>query len=258
MTYAICASPAPKLPHFTENEVYKGMPFASGEFIKLDVSYLGIHAGFLEFKVLPATFKNQWLMGFNSLVRTGDWYNKIFKALDEGTGYAAPSSFQPFEFRLTQDNNPLIGRRYIEDKLLKYNFEDCSVSEEYRDDKGQVTKSVHASLDPDAIDIISAIYKLRTVDFVKNTEARIKVYTSEKNWWLTATREEFVRLTTPIGKFEAVRLKLETFIGKELQQKGNAKIWLAFNHPNRPLLKIEAQIKIGSFIASLAEYKAGK
>lgn len=256
--YATCATPAPPPTQYTEADVYQGLPFSKGEFLKFDVSYLGIHAGFLEFKVLqPTTFNNRWFMGFNTLVITGEWYNKIFKAKDEGTGYASPSSFQPYEFRLTQDNNPLFGRRYIEDKLLRFDTQNCTVTEEYRDDKGKVTKSVQAALEPDAMDILSALYNLRTVDFVKNAEAKIKVYTSEKNWWLTATREDFVHLNVPAGKFDAVRLKLQTFIGKELQQKGAAKIWIAINHPNKPLLKIEAQIKIGSFIAVLSKFDAG-
>lgn len=255
--HANCATLPPKPKLFSENDVYRGMPFGKGELIRLKVSYLGIHAGFLEFKVLePTKINSQWYMGFNTLVETGKWYNGIFKAKDEGTGYAVPD-FEPYEFRLTQDNHPLFGRRYVEDKMIRFDAQTCTAIEEYRDKDGKTTKSTKFPLDIDALDILAALYKLRTVDFIRNAEAKIKVYTSEKNWWLTATREDFVRLSTPQGKYDAVRLKLQTYIGKELQQKGNVKIWIAINNPQRPLLKIEAQIKIGSFIATLDEFKPG-
>jgi hypothetical protein len=239
-------------------EVYKGMPFAKEEFHKLNVSYLGLNAGYIELRVLePLSYNEQWLMGFDSLVKTGDWYEKIFKARDQGIGYAFPELFTPYQFRMMQNNVPLIGKKYTEDKLISFDTTTCAVKEEYRDEAGKITKTVQAPLDFDAVDILSALYKIRTMDFVNNKEARIKVYTSEKNWWLIATREDFVRLTVPAGKFDAVRLKLQTYLGKELQQKGNVRIWIAMVHPNRPLLKIEAEIKIGSFIAVLQTFTPG-
>lgn len=256
--YAVCSSPVQVPEPRPAPNVYAEMPFKKGEVMKLNVSYLKMNAGFLEFRVLdPAFLNDQWLMGFSSLVITGDWYEKIFKAHDEGIGYAYPATFAPHQFRMTQDHTPLIGKRYIEDKMIRFNIKTCDINEDYRDEKYQVKKTVKASLDPDAIDILSALYHLRTIDFTKTNEARLKVYTSEKNWWLTATREDFVRLTVPLGKFEAVRLKLQTYIGKELQQKGKVSLWIGIQKP-RPILKVEAEIKIGSFVALLAQMEEGK
>ena len=239
-------------------QIYDQMPFTTGEHMRLNVRYMGLSAGFLDFHVLaPVAYNNIWHMGFHVLVETGDWYEKIFKAKDEGTAYTLPG-FVASQFRLTQSHIPLLGRTYVEDKMLLFDLKECDTLEEYRDPNGKAIKSVHADWEPDATDILGALYKLRTLDYVKNQETRIKVYTSEKNWWLTASREDFVMLTVPAGKFKAVRLKLQTFIGKELQQKGKAWIWIAFEDPKHPLLKIEADIKIGSFIAVLSEFKVGE
>ncbi len=255
---AACKVPPIAAPSRPPEMVYDKLPFAPGEFSRMKVSYLGMNAGFMEFRVLnPAQINGVWNMAFEVLVETGEWYEKIFKARDEGFAFTRPD-FVATKFRVTQNHKELIGKGYVEDKLLEFDVANCDVTEIYRDPEGKTTKSVHAEMEPDATDILGALYKLRTYDFIRNKEARIKVYTSEKNWWLTATREDFVMLTVPNGKHKAVRLNLQTFIGKELQQKGRARLWIAYDEPQRRLLKIEADIKIGSFIVVLADYEQGK
>lgn len=250
-----------KGPSIAKSRVYKGLPFHENEFLRLNVKYLGLHVGFLDFEVLePAKRGQDWLMNLKASVNTGDWYEGVFKARDAGIAYLYPITFTPFQFRMIQDHKPFLGSDYYEDKWVNFQREKCQVREEYERYKGdkKKTKSKTAPLDSDSHDILGALYKLRTIDFVRYADAKIKVYTSEKNWWLKATREEFVKVKVPAGKFDAVRLDLQTYIGKELQQKGKARIWIAFREPGRPFVKIEAEIKVGSFIAEMSSFKAGK
>ena len=60
------------------------------------------------------------------------------------------------------------------------------------------------------------------------------------------------------GTFDAVKLDLQTFIGKELQQKGDVSMWIAQKHPSRPLVKITGRIKIGHVSIELSELEVGK
>ena len=250
------APPAP--PEKPPLKIYEGFPFKKGEIHTMEVTYFGANAGYVELRVLPPAFLGgRWMMGFSALVETGSWYEKIFKARDEGIAYANASSFMPYQFRMTQDNEQLIGKGYKEDKMIRFNFETCEVKEDYRTNQGNVTKTIKASLDTDSLDFVSAVYKLRTFDFTKKKEVRMKVYTSEKNWWLTATKEAVEQIEVPYGKFDAVKLNMQTFIGKELQQKGKAKIWLGLKEPKQ-VLRVEAEIKIGSFIGVLKNFYPGK
>ena len=61
----------------------------------------------------------------------------------------------------------------------------------------------------------------------------------------------------PAGTFKAVKLKLQTFIGKDLQQKGDVWAWIAAEHPGRPLVQIQGEIKIGSVWIKLHRLKTG-
>ena len=167
------------------NDVYAGLPFSEGEELEFRVSYFNLDAGQLFFRVWePKLFDQQWHMSLESAAITSEWYGKIFKAQDEGIAYIIPGNYRAHQFKLTQDHKPLFGRHYTEDKLLTFDYSKCSVTEEFRDETGKVKKTKQADLDPDATDILGALYKLRTVDFEKVKEERIKVYTSEKNWWL--------------------------------------------------------------------------
>ena len=60
------------------------------------------------------------------------------------------------------------------------------------------------------------------------------------------------------GKFKAMKLKLQTFLGEELQQQGDVYMWIATEHPARPMVQIEAEVKVGTFWMELASFRQGK
>ena len=59
------------------------------------------------------------------------------------------------------------------------------------------------------------------------------------------------------GSYPATKLKLQTYLGEELQQKGDLYMWIA-DTPERPMIKIEAEVKVGTFYVELSKFKAGK
>ena len=59
------------------------------------------------------------------------------------------------------------------------------------------------------------------------------------------------------GKFSATKLKLQTFFGKELQQKGDVLVWIS-TQGERPIIQVKADIKLGSIWIELAKFQAGK
>jgi 3'-phosphoadenosine 5'-phosphosulfate (PAPS) 3'-phosphatase len=78
-----------------------------------------------------------------------------------------------------------------------------------------------------AVDVIGATLKLRTFNYVPGKAERFLVYTSEKNWFLEAHPVGIEDVSVPAGTFKAMKVRLQTFIGKEMQQKGDVFVWIA-------------------------------
>jgi hypothetical protein len=252
-----CIPPAPPPISITAKNAYQGMPFQPGENTKFLVSYMGVKAGFLDLAVGPAQKPQKvWLMNFSTTLKTGDWYSGLYQADDAGWALAHPFSFAAAQFSLKQDHRKLLGSDYYEKKDLVYSQALCQVTEVTVKNK-KPSKTETFFWEPNAADILAAFFRLRTLNYPIGKEHSFLVYTSEKNWWIKAKAEDHVKVETPLGEFVAVRINLETFIGKELQQRGKMKVWIAFQHPQRPLVRIEAEVKVGRFIAEIIEFKRG-
>ncbi len=99
---------------------------------------------------------------------------------------------------------------------------------------------------------------MRTIKLEVGKPVRAPVYTSEKNWWLEVSPLKIEKIKVPAGTFKAMKVQLQTFIGKEMQQKGDVFAWIAVDHPARPIVQIEGEIKIGSVWLKLQKLKPGK
>ncbi len=261
-TFAKCLPDSPKLVELDSSklkaeEVYKGMPFNTGEIATYTVRYLGVLVGKVEIKVLPPELmEKQWLMSLEALMETEKWYETIFKARDIGKSFARSQSFAAYRYRGIQDHHKLFSSGYYEDKKFEFNSDICQVTEnkEFKT-KPQEIKQVDYMTD--STDELGAVFRLRTFDYELNNIVKYRVYTSGKDWMLEANPEKIEKITVPYGQYEAVRLDLKTYADKAYKQIGIVKVWIANNHPNKLMLKVEAEIKLGSFIFSLKEFKSG-
>jgi hypothetical protein len=125
------------------------------------------------------------------------------------------------------------------------------------DHKKKREKTEEHFLQPSADDALGAVYKLRTFDWQMNKTERILVYTSEKNWWLEATPIALETVKTAIGDHKAYKLTVKTYLGKELQQRGKLFVWIAADHPNRPMLRVEGEVTFGSIYLELDRFTPG-
>ena len=109
-----------------------------------------------------------------------------------------------------------------------------------------------------AIDALGALFKIRTLNFQKRKPIQFTVYSSEKNWTLEALPVGFETIEVKAGKFKAVKVRLKTSAGQDFEQEGNMFLWIATDHPNRPLVKVEAELKFGSVDLQLHKLKVPK
>lgn len=242
----------------SKEQTYQNVPFNQGELASYRVYYMGIMVGYGHLQVMPPIlYKKEWLWHFSAHASTGDWYRAIFAAKDQAVAYARPGSFAVRKFYLKQDEGKLFGKRLIQEKWLNFHENICTVEEIIRKDQENSPRKEQSELAHNATDVLSAVYRLRSVSYSDTSPRKFLVYSSRKNWWLEAAPMKHESITVPAGTFSAVRLRLQTFLGQDLQQKGDVHIWIADQHPSHPLLKVEGEIKIGSVVMELNEFVPG-
>lgn len=253
----VCPPKGPPPPDVPRSEVYKDTPFKSGEHATYEVTWGGLKAGYGTLEVRPPVkHADRWHRVFHVSASTGDWFRMVFVAKEEMQSISRPWDFGVAKFFMEQDEGKMFSKPFQQKKWLEFDHDNCKVKERIvQPDKPE--KTAEFDLARGAIDALGVLYNLRTRDFKVGQKERAPVYTSEKNWWLEAEPLAFETVEVEAGKFETVKLKLQTFIGKELQQKGDVYAWIATKTPERQLVQVQGEIKIGSVYIKLHKYKAG-
>lgn len=254
----ICPNPLPATPKdLSRSDVYKETPFKAGEISTFEVSYMGMLAGYGTIEVqAPQKHGGIWHRVFHVEGKTGDWFSGIFVAHDEATAFVRPWDSGVSKFYLEQREGKLIGKSFIQKKWLDFNHDACKVKEKtWMPDKAE--EVVERDVQYGAIDAIGSALKLRTMEHKIGKSEKFLVYTSEKNWYLETVPMAVEEIKVPAGTFPSVKLRLQTYIGKDLQQKGDVFAWI-HNKPPYQLVQIQGDIKIGSVFMRMSKYQPGQ
>lgn len=263
------SSPPPA--DFARSDVYAKLPFKAGEVAEYSVDYNGVHVGYGNLQVEKPIkldivtgvvggkpqYKSYWHMYFKGDAYTGDWYSAIFRGHDVIAAYARPWNFAVSRFYIRQNEKAAFQDAVKQIKRLEFMQQLCLVTEQTTNEIKNQTKTKNINFQYGAADVLGAIYKLRTLTYKKGQSQRYLVYSSEKDWWIEATSEGVETVTVKAGKFVADKLKLKTFIGKQMQAKSDSHVWIARDHPSRPMVKVEAEVKIGSVDLELEKFQPG-
>lgn len=253
----VCPSPPPPMPKLARAAVYDNVPFKSGEKLTYEVTYGGIFVGFAILEVKPPQmYKGFWHRIFHAEARTGEWYEGFFKARDEAESISRPHDFGVAKFYLQQDEAKIFGKRLQQKKWLDFEHDRCRVRERVSR-VNEADESEEVDLAFGSIDALGLLYEVRTVNFEIGKVHRAPIYTDKKNWWLEATPILKEKITTKAGTFDTVKMKLQTFLGKDLQQKGEVFMWVDTSSPLRAIVQIQGEIKLGSVWLRLTEAKRG-
>lgn len=261
------------LPNWQRADVYKNVPFKGGEEAKYLLEYGAIHVGYGILNVLapvkhPITISastdakpvqdGRWHMQFHGEAYTGDWYSGIFKGNDVIQAIVQPRTMAVSTFYIRQKEKGALSSLLHVEKWLTFDQQLCKVQErQVLHSKGNREKVETYDLEHGAADVLGAVFRMRTYTFQEGVPVRFLVYSSEKNWWLEATPVAKETVEVPAGKFVCDKLKLQTYIGKDLQQKGAMFLWIARDHPSRPMVKVEADVSFGSVEVRLEKFKPG-
>lgn len=256
-----CPGQPPAIPDLGRQAVYRDTPFKAGEVATYELSWAGIKAGYATMDVRSPTKhairgRPVWHRVFHVEAATGDWFKGIFVAKETVTAISRPWDFAVSHFYMDQNEGKLFSRPFVQKKWLEFDQEGCKVHERIQQrDKPEQKQSFDLSYG--AIDALGVVYQMRTRDYKVGKKERAPVYTSEKNWWLDADPIAIEYVEVPAGRFKAVKLKLTTYLGKDLQQKGDVFAWIATETPERQLVQVQGEIKIGSVWIKLHRFKPG-
>jgi Protein of unknown function (DUF3108) len=252
--HVACPSPLPVSPtNLPRSDTYKNTPFKAGEVSEYAVSWMGMLAGYGTIEIqAPQKVDSVWHRSYHVEARTGDWFKGIYAANDSASATIRPWDEGVTNFYLEQQEGKFLGNSFVLKKWLTFSHDKCKVLEKTEHSKSG-NETVERDLQYGAMDAIGATLKLRTFDYVPGKIERFLVYTSEKNWFLEARPIGIEEITVPAGTFKAMKLKLHTFIGKEMQQKGDVFVWVA-NDPQRTMVQVQGDIKIGSVFMRLSKY----
>ncbi|MFK7872184.1 MAG: DUF3108 domain-containing protein [Oligoflexales bacterium] len=249
-----CAKPLS--PIMNTEEVYSGVPFKQGEVSTYEVHYAGILVGYGDILVLPPVYHDKgWLRVFEARTRTAEWYRAIFEAKDLARGWNRPQDFGVVKFKVQQDETSASISQLLQEKWLSFDHSQCEVKETIKKNENPLKRSAF-ELQPGAASSLGSVFKMRTMPLKIGTTERILVFSSGKNWWLEGKVKNRETITTPAGTYDTVKLKLQTYIGKDLQQKGEVYAWIADKHPNRPLVMMTGDIKLGRVKVTLHNFIA--
>ena len=243
---AKCQHPPLAVPVVPKDRVYAGLPYQAGEKASYLVFWTKLKAGTLTLDVLPAVHQdNRWYQAYGFSASTGDWFKHIYIGRYRGKGFVRPIDHGVRKFRLSVYRDPPFKPSYFEDKWIDFQQEDCVVEETIKVGDKPLKKEKHL-LESGANDALGVFFRLRALDYTVGKSNRILVYSSAKNWWLDAIPEAIEKVSVPFGEHMAFKLRLLTYLGKDLQQKGDVFFWIAKDLPSHPILKIEAEVNIGS------------
>ncbi len=252
-----CPTTTGKPADLPRSRVYAEVPFKSGESATYELTWSGIKAGYATMEVrAPRRHEGFWHRVFHIDAATGDWFKAIFVAKESMEAVSRPWDFGVSQFYLEQNEGRLFGTSFQQKKWLSFDHDRCHVHERIQLPE-KPEDNVDHELAYGANDALGVVYNLRTRNFKLGTIERALVYTSEKNWFLEAEPVAMERITVPAGTFDTVKLKLQTFIGKDLQQKGDVWAWISTATPERQLVQVQGEIKIGSVWIKLSSYTPG-
>jgi hypothetical protein len=255
---AICPQERPQAPQVAFHDVYRGMPFQPGERLRYKVLYMGVFAGFGELEVAPPVEdEGNWYRAFRAQARTGDWYRGLYKGQGSALAWSRPWDFAAFGYWFEQDGRPMLSKRWSKQKFLKFEHDACKVAE-YTTQSGKPQQTEEVPLSYGAKDILSAIYFLRTKDYVIGRTERTQVYLSGKNVWLQVEPVGVETVKVAVGTFKALKLELQAYFEGKPLRKTRVDLWIAENHPQRPIVKVEAYLKVGHLNLELVEFTPGQ
>jgi len=237
-----------------------------GESLTFDVTWMGIKAGKATLESKGQTILNgRPVYHLVTTARSSSVISKFYPVNDRSESYLGMDPFHTVQFekhlregRYRHDSytvfEPRAGRalfRYLDFSQVPKGVSRLEEAERY----GKWVQQ-EFPLAANALDELAVLYYARLLPLREGQNYTAKVFASRKNWDLQVRVLRREMLDTVIGRRET--LIVEPLLAFEgiFQQKGRMIVWLT-NDAERVPVKMESEVKVGSFVSTLARREAG-
>ncbi len=220
--------------------------FAFGEKLVYSVRYGFIHAGeaVLEVRRNPA-INGRPCYRIIGTAKSNEFFSSFFRVDDRVESYLDTLYLLPWRFE-----KELHEGKYH--NLQRVEMDQINRLATYLD--GQVVE-----MTPEAQDIISAIYYLRTHDLYPGQVMNIKTHADHKNIDLEVRVGERSRVDTPAGKFDCIEVEPLIVLDTGLydHKKGKLLMYLTDDERRLPVM-FKVKVFFGSIVLALTEMVVGE
>jgi hypothetical protein len=226
--------------------------YHSGENLKYSLNYGFLTGGFITFSVQDAFWNGIPTHQLELYCKSAGIVEALFKIRDRYTSFIDTSTDQPI--KSIRDISE--GRyRYYNEVLYNYDSiqNDSITIQSQRSGNVKVPENIH--------DIISAFYYARRYRFndqmKKGQVISIETYFGDELYPLKMKYVGLETIKTKFGKMECYLFYPVTEVGRAFKTEEDMKVWIS-RDLNRIPVKVKINLKVGSFVCNLEEYKGLK
>jgi hypothetical protein len=243
------------LVYRTVTPVGEKNPIWIGEKLTYDVSYLGLTAATFILEALPYKYiAGRKVYEIQATVHSSSAFSLFYKLEDVVQTFIDTQGVFSHRFHMQLNES-----KQIRDSLELFDSE----SEEAfwwnrwdRKEKGYEEKKEFHPMEPFPQDSLSSLYYLRFVPLPQDAAVKFVVESEAKPLDAVITVVGRETLETPVGRLKTIKVKPEAATRGVLERKGNSYIWLS-DDDRRFLVRLEAQVKIGTIVVRLKKIEKG-
>ena len=230
-------------------------PFWVGEKVLHEVTYLGVLAGNMVLSVEPFTLVNgRKSYEFTMRAWTRSLFSAMYAADDTATNLVDFESLVPSAFFLHIKES-----KQLEESRGLFDQEKATATFWQRrktPSEPEVVKKKEWSMPAYSQNVFSAAFYMRVFPWKLGDEHSFRVTDNAENLLFRARALRQEILKTSAGDFKAIVVKPEVQLQGVAKPVGDLFIWLS-DDDRKFILRIEAKIKIGSFVSEVVELDSG-
>ena len=217
------------------------VPYGPGERMAFSVTYLGMRVGLAyistqapDGELLPVKLEAR-TVGIGSIYKLDEVINC---ALDPATGL-------PVHSQLLANEG---GHKHVDTTHFDRQAGTATVTRQASTSKTDVVP-----IQPDTTDLLSLVYRLRTVPLAAGDRQTFPVLSGNKLRVVEAVVEGPERLKTQAGAFDTLRIRVPTGFGGKFSEKNPTYVWLS-DDARRVVVRLSTDFAIGHATADLKSY----
>ncbi len=231
-------------------------PFRVGEKVVHSVRFFAAEAGTLTLEVLPFSEVNsKKSYHFQIGLQTSRLFSSVYSVEDLVDTYVDYVDLVPHVFKtsIRESGKLAQAQGFFNQSTLKSNYWE----KKYTKKNGEEEIKKSWDLLPFSQNAFSSIFYMRVFNWKIGKEYSFRVSDDEKNVVFKATAVAKEKIDTDAGEFQAIKIKADIFSRGALTTSHPLLLWIS-DDDRKLILRIEADIKIGSLVSEIVEIDKGK